>query len=376
MNSKKYSRNYGIGTLFIFTLLIGFLMQIFCADQSYSKTENRSLEMKPNFNTFAFFNGSYQHAYENYSNDQFPNRSQWMKMKTDIDIAMGVRYIQDVYIAKDQMLIQKVDYPENNVNGEASADAINAFFNRHTDLSFSFILAPNKIGIYQDLLPENAVTVNQEKSYEQFYASLDENIHKINAMQILKAHKDEYIFYKSDHHWTTLAAKYIADEFLGKDEIEYNVVVSNDHFSGTLSNKIAYYPFTDTISLYLPKENTLQYVVDYVESHQKATSVYEMDKQLDTDAYAIYFGGNHPIIKINTTSSVNKRLLLFKDSYANCFIPFLLPYYSEIVVVDPRYYYDDVDQLIQDERISDVLFLYNMNTLFSDDSLFTLKTEE
>ena len=64
-----------------------------------------------------------------------------------------------------------------------------------------------------------------------------------------------------------------------------------------------------------------------------------------------------------------RRLLVLKDSYANCFLPFLAPYYREIVVVDPRYYYDDLAMLVETEEITDVLYLYNANTFFQDTSL-------
>ena len=75
------------------------------------------------------------------------------------------------------------------------------------------------------------------------------------------------------------------------------------------------------------------------------------------------------MLKIKTPTTENKRLLVFKDSYANCFLPFLIPYYKSITVVDPRYYYDDLDKLIEEQGIQEILFLYNANYLFSDDSL-------
>ena len=70
-----------------------------------------------------------------------------------------------------------------------------------------------------------------------------------------------------------------------------------------------------------------------------------------------------------------RRLLVLKDSYANCFLPFLAPYYREIVVVDPRYYYDDLAMLVETEEITDVLYLYNANTFFQDTSLAPLLEE-
>ena len=83
----------------------------------------------------------------------------------------------------------------------------------------------------------------------------------------------------------------------------------------------------------------------------------------------MFFGGNHSRIDITTPVDENKNLLIFKDSYANCFIPFLQPYFRSIIVIDPRYYYDDVDRLVTDNSITDVLFLYNVDTFMTDTSL-------
>ena len=91
---------------------------------------------------------------------------------------------------------------------------------------------------------------------------------------------------------------------------------------------------------------------------------------LDTkDKYTVFFGGNHPLVTLKTTANTGKVLLLFKDSYANCFVQFLIPYYDQIVMVDPRYYYDNADQLITQRAVTDVLFLYKDSTFIADTAL-------
>lgn len=83
----------------------------------------------------------------------------------------------------------------------------------------------------------------------------------------------------------------------------------------------------------------------------------------------MFLGGNHPQVTINTTVNNGKVLLLIKDSYANSFVQFLTPYYEEIVMIDPRYYYESVSSIIDSESVTDVLFLYNCNTYMGDTSL-------
>ena len=125
----------------------------------------------------------------------------------------------------------------------------------------------------------------------------------------------------------------------------------------------------DAVEIFVPNNTDVEYVVEYVEEREKKPTVYDSEMLEGNDKYTVFFGGNHPIIDINTTNQQGRRLLVVKDSYANCFIPFLIPYYREIVIVDPRYYYDNVNQEIADSNIDDVLFLYNANTFFEDNSL-------
>ena len=124
----------------------------------------------------------------------------------------------------------------------------------------------------------------------------------------------------------------------------------------------------DTIEVYLPQTDVL-YVVTYVEEQQKSTTVYQTEALEGRDKYTVFLGGNHSLVKIQTTSSSENRLLVLKDSYANALIPFLIPYYDEILVVDPRYYFDDLEALIEKEKINELLYVYNANTFFSDNSL-------
>ena len=87
------------------------------------------------------------------------------------------------------------------------------------------------------------------------------------------------------------------------------------------------------------------------------------------DKYGVFRGGNTSVIDIRTVSTSQKRLLLVKDSFADCFIPFLAPYYREIVVVDPRYYSGTMSDIMDSYRISDIMILYSGNTFFTDNNI-------
>ena len=125
----------------------------------------------------------------------------------------------------------------------------------------------------------------------------------------------------------------------------------------------------DTIELYIPQNVNTDCVVNFVDEGKRTASMYESAALENKDKYEVFFGGNHSRIDISTPMEGKKNLLLFKDSYANCFIPFLVPYYRNIIVIDPRYYYDNIESLITDNEITDILFLYNVNTFMGDTSL-------
>ncbi|MDD8048177.1 MAG: DHHW family protein [Thomasclavelia sp.] len=367
MKKTRINKNFGMIFILGIILSIGSISSLFHSDNTYSPYENRSLETSPTFSLSSWNDKSFQTNYSNYTNDQFPGRNRWMSTKTRLELAEGVKKFQDVYIGSDNYLIQ-TDQNTSTDKGQSRINAINSFKSKYSSMNFTTVLVPNKISIYEDKLPSNATKSNQNELYDYFNNNIDGSIKKIDTRSILKSHANEEIFYHTDHHWTTKGAKYVADNVVGTKQ-KYDIKLSNDDFSGTLANKIGYRPTKDTINIYLNKSKSFKYVVNYLDTNTKTTSFYDSSKQQSTDAYDVFLGGNHPCIKIKTTNSNNKKLLIFKDSYANCFIPFIAPYYSEITIVDPRYYYDDINTLIEDNQINEVMFVYNMNTFYSDTSL-------
>lgn len=184
----------------------------------------------------------------------------------------------------------------------------------------------------------------------------------------LRSHQQEAIYFRSDHHWTPLGAKYAAEVFLDQPLDAFTSVDAVSGFYGSLARQIAWTHAQDDLQLQLPKEET-PYTVEDPSAGTTSTTLYAQDALSSADPYTVFFGGNAPLLRVDSALANGKRLLVIKDSYANAFIPYLIPYYEEIVIVDPRYYYDDLDELIESEEISETLFLFNMNTFCTDDSL-------
>lgn len=98
-------------------------------------------------------------------------------------------------------------------------------------------------------------------------------------------------------------------------------------------------------------------------------SIYQSKPLQEKDQYQVFFGGNEGMINISVNNNSKKHLLLIKDSYANELVQFLLPYYRTITIIDPRYYFDDINRQMKTDLITDVLFVYNTNTFVQDTSL-------
>ncbi|EEG47209.1 DHHW family protein, partial [Blautia hydrogenotrophica] len=179
---------------------------------------------------------------------------------------------------------------------------------------------------------------------------------------------------------TSLGAKYVFEDMIEDLNIapteNYEVYTVTTSFSGTLASKSGYHGQKDTIEVYEPQGVDNDYVVFYADDQKKTTSIYNADSLKEKDQYTVFFGGNHTRIDIDSPNPDNRCLLMFKDSYANSFVQFLTPYYRKIIVIDPRYYYDNVEQIIASEKVTDVLFLYNLNTFLTDTSLADVLTPQ
>lgn len=130
----------------------------------------------------------------------------------------------------------------------------------------------------------------------------------------------------------------------------------------------------DEVEVYYNPDEKI--IVNYVTEQLKSTSLFHSAALDKKDKYEVFTGGNHALINIKTLGDPEKKLLIIKDSYANSFLPFLTSHYGEINVVDLRYYSDDLDKLIKDKEITDLMFLYNVNTFNEDDSILNISTSE
>lgn len=378
-NKKVYTRILAL--VFIISIFGIFFMNIFSKDKNFSEEENRMLAKKPKFSIDRLLEGRYTEKYEKYVEDQFVFRNSWIGVKSTVDKLLGRKEENGVFLSKDGYLIEDFKKPEEK-NLEETIKAMNNFNEKYKGINQYALIAPNAVSVLKDKLPKNVPVEDQRVYIEKLKSSLNSNIKFIDTYNTLESHKDEYIYYRTDHHWTTLGAYYAfldAAKEMGltpKDNY-YDIETVTDEFYGTLYSKSGFKGILpDSIEVYIPKYENNQVLVNYEEEKKKSGSIYNSEKLKEKDKYEVFLEGNHPLVKINTLVNNNKKLLLIKDSYANSFVQFLTPYFNEIVIVDPRYYYGDIDKLISEEGITDLLYLYNANTFFSDNNIAPVLNNE
>ena len=337
--------------------------------QDFSKREKRPLLTNAALKDTSLWDCTTQETYEIIQNDQFPFRDAFVSSKSLIDQLLGNRKIDDVYLG-NQMLLQ--DYPTfTNKQQKELANAINAFQGKYPHLHMQMMLVPNAIAIHPQWLPNGAPSNQQLADLKAFTKQL--NIDSINLIKPFKESK-EALYYRSDHHWTSAAAKLAFDTFaydnaLDTSQNTYKQLPVTNDFYGTLASKTGIYRYPDEIIVYQNENPDDVYRITYSDDNQTAYSMYDLASLESESAYNLFLKGNHPMIRIETASTRRNHLLVIKDSYANAFLPFLTPYYSSITVIDPRYFYDSLETVLTQQQISDVLFLYNMNTFVTDTAL-------
>lgn len=378
---KKSLRNYRLffhrlGLLFFLLPVIVLVSSIILPDTGFSEKENRILASRPALKLDQIISGGYEKQFETYENDQFPLRDMWITLKATTDRLMGKVEENGVYLGKNGYLMEAFNAP-SQTQYDATVNAMTSFAQKHPDLKQYALIAPNSVNILKSNLPAFAPADDQNPWIDKLKDSLTSaGVTFIDIRDTFTDHKAEDLYYHTDHHWTTLGAYYAylqAAAVMGIDisSDSYDKAPVSQTFKGTLSAKSGFRSGeTDELDVFLPNgDNTLSSVVNYVDEQKKSASFYDTSKLNTRDKYALFFGGNHAQVKISTPTETNHTLLVLKDSYANSLVSFLAPHYRKIIMVDPRYYYGDLEELIQVENVQEVLYLYNANTFFADTSL-------
>lgn len=360
-----------ITVIFLGAILLVFTTADFLnGDRLYSENENRVLAQKPDINKESILNGSFMEEYETYVTDQFVSRDVWVMLQTRGDILLQKKDINGVYLGRDGYLL------EQHIDREVSRDKVEnkvALLKALTDkYDVDVMLVPTADNILTDKLPANADFYDQTGLLDQVREAVGSS-HMIDLYGVLKEHVDEEIYYRTDHHWTTLGAYYGYQEWRKHTGMMSPYLYSNgdmvsvtNEFLGTLHSRLNL-PMEPESIQYFPQTTRRPVSITY--DYQTTTHTLYEEKYLETkNKYGYFLDDNHAIVEIDTDFHNGRTLFVIKDSFANCLIPMLTTHYEKIVVMDLRYYKGPLFNLMDgyDDGAMDVLVLYDCMHFIED----------
>ena len=366
------------GVIFM-VLLLGLAgKEALSHQRTYSPVEKRELQTRPEISITKVLDGRFQKKYESYLRDQFPGRDHWVSFQTDMELFMGKNEIHNVYIGKNHYLLEH--YTEKEFDPQQiskNLQALEKFVGKaQQNADVHVMMVPTKSWVLREKLPAFAPHYKEQKFYDALQQKLEKEDVLISVEPVLDAHKEEEIYYRTDHHWTTLGAWYAYEQYTkavggdlqraqGKKKFR---CISKD-FYGTTYAKINYARQADKIEIYEP-EDKLRVV--YNMGEKKTKTLYDVSFLKTADQYSVFTGGNQAVLEITGGIKNGKTLLLIKDSFANSILPFLAEDYEKLVVVDLRQLNVSGDRLLEMFSPTDILILYN-SAQFAQDKEFEIK---
>ncbi len=430
---KKYIKYKSGIALFFSALLVVGMINLLAVKPTYSNTENRELATMPKFSFAALTDGSYISGLSTYLSDTFLGRESLVRFAGKFKSLYGFTgddtdiIVKPNPTASDQGIAQDTSSAapaqsgtESDLTSSAAgtssesavssnfhieddsaltskglviagttafqlygyapkvneryAAAVSSFAAKYPNVNTMCMVAPLNTEFY---LPEKykKQTANEKESIEKIYSLMSNQVTTIDAYSKLAQHQGEYIYFRTDHHWTQLGAYYGYTAFAEKtgiatpSDITKLRTITYDNFLGSLylqlkgtaaAEKVAKEP--DVLTAYIPDFNYELYYYPK-ESIEKPASylgkgTLVAENVTVANKYMCFIHGDQPFERIENLDNQNgKTLLIFKESYANSFVPFVCHDYQTVLVVDPRYFTQSLSKLMSMYEVDDALFL-------------------
>lgn len=369
--SKKFS-------IFLSALFCAFIggvcvISLLLPDKDFSPLENRYLQKPPVVSAENLGSGKFMTDAEKYVSDHIVGRDFWVAAKAWSERLTGKKENNGVYFGKQDTLINRVDEPD-----PAELDQKMGYVDTlvgNVSVPVYFGLIPSAAEIWKDRLPTGAPTADEKAVIDKLYFSTGAST--IDLYSALAPHSGEDIYYRTDHHWTSLGAFYGANaifEALGMEPLrleDYPKTTVTDQFYGTSfsTSGVRWLP-PDSIDTYVPDDGVK--VTSYFNGSPEEGSLYVDSKLEVKDKYAYFLGGNQPLCVIETEQTDAPKVLVIRDSYSDSLAPFLTERFSEIHLFDLRYNLTSIQSYVEEHDIDTVIVLYSFANFSTDDKLSLL----
>lgn len=434
---KKYlitKKRVFLATLFV----IGFIGLLIPLRPKKSVLEKRELEKFPKFTLSSFWDGSYFSAISTWYADTFPFREQLLSANSSFKNLYGVQGEQIVMnteqtadeIPTGSLVLPETseaesqeseaeteeetyedgaihDVPEMSGNVYVTGDTAFSVFYFDLNGSNAYIQMMNKAqkrldgiaDVYDILVPTSLGICLDEDAQKEIGASLQNDamdyvvssinsinnkVKTVNTFDTLKKHNSEYIYFRTDHHWTALGAYYAYQDFCKVKGIEAESINSFEtmefpDFVGSFyasSNQVASLKENpDTVTAYIPKDTNDMFFYDSSLQKINWKIINDVSEYSENSKYATFIAGDEIYAQIdNPVLDDESSCVVIKESFGDAFIPFLVDHYQHIYIVDYRYFYkypeynNSIYELVKDKNVQDVIFINNVSAMTTEKS--------
>jgi alginate O-acetyltransferase complex protein AlgJ len=357
------------------SIIVGVLWLIVAPKETFSENENRVLESMPIPTVDTVLDGRFMQSAENYVSDHFPLRNTFVSLNTAAQLFLGRRDLGadysmipaqgGVYFGKDNH-IYEVLLPDKTGIFRDNALAL-ADFAEKSGLPLTILPVPSGSQEQPENLPYFAPNHDQREEFEELKRIVGQNVKVVDVFSSLSLKTGHDYYFKTDHHWNTYGAYvgYAAlSEAMGfpcvpQSAFDYKTVPQP--FFGTLYSKaVNTWQKPDTFILPYAKNNA---PITQVVGKKTMQGIYWEEYLNKKDKYSVYLGGNPSVTVVKNPDAKGDKLLLLKDSFANSMIPYLSQNFSEIHMIDLRYYNLDIYEYIQQNEIQQAAAVYSIKQL-------------
>ena len=369
------SKKFSVFLTVLFCAFIGCMSvaSLLLPDKDFSPLENRYLQKPPKLSAETLSSGKFMEEAEDYVSDHILGRDFWVAAKAWSERLSGKKENNGVYFAAQDTLISRVD-PPDPADLEQKIGYVDALAG-NISVPVYFGLIPSAAEIWRDRLPAGAPTAEEKAVIEQLYFSTGANV--IDMYTALASHSGEDIYYRTDHHWTSLGAFYGANavfEAMGLEPIsleDYQKTTVSNQFNGTLfSSSGVRWLAPDSIDAYIPDQGIE--VTSWFRGAPVEGSLYVDSWLAEKDKYSYFLGGRQALCVVKKEGSGGPRVMLVRDSYSDSLTPFLTERFSEIHLIDPRDNLSSIREYAEANNIDAVIVLYSFSNFLTDRNLFVL----
>lgn len=336
-------------------LLVLAVSQWLLPARKMSELENRMLSAELDVSLAGILRGSWAEDMETFVSDQLPGRDTFVSLYFGVKTLCGHRVLNGIVLGNQGWMFDEgTDWSERNVrlNTQALAELALA-----VDVPV-FLLAPPSSGLlYRQSMPGGLPRIEEEALLQ----IANENIPLIDLLPAMRQASQQNLYYHTDHHWTLAGAKIgyqAVCEALGISPLPDVPEKDVPGFYGSYYSRCPVpWASPDTFSYAVPEHISLSI------GHQPKDGIVNLEELEARDKYAALLYGNHAYIELVNAEISEGTLIVIKDSFANALLPLLARHYHKIIAVDPRYYTENIVNLIQHEKGDSVLCVYGIHSL-------------